>query len=106
MRELAVLFRRFLRHKWTLLAGFACIPLASLGDVWITQLIGGALDRLRQGPYAQARRVFGAEVFVNDDDGKTKFHGMCAGAAKQARDQKGKCKVKACGRLRMADVFR
>ena len=49
MRELAVLFRRFLRHKWTLLAGFACIPLASLGDVWITRLIGQALDRLRTG---------------------------------------------------------
>ncbi len=53
MRELAVLFRRFLRHKWTLLAGFACIPLASLGDVWITQLIGGALDRLREGSDAE-----------------------------------------------------
>lgn len=49
MRELAVLFGRFLRHKWTLLAGFACIPLAALGDVWITRLIGSALDRLRAG---------------------------------------------------------
>ena len=49
MRELALLFRRFLRHKWTLLAGFACIPLASLGDVWITRLIGQSLDRLRTG---------------------------------------------------------
>lgn len=53
MRELAVLFRRFLRHKWTLLAGFACIPLASLGDVWITRLIGDALDRLRTGSDAE-----------------------------------------------------
>ena len=49
MRELALLFRRFLRHKWTLLAGFACIPLASLGEVWITRLIGQSLDRLRTG---------------------------------------------------------
>ncbi|NUP96971.1 MAG: ABC transporter ATP-binding protein [Planctomycetaceae bacterium] len=53
MRELAVLFRRFLRHKWTLLAGFLCIPLASLGDIWITKLIGDALDRLRTGSDAE-----------------------------------------------------
>ena len=53
MRELAVLFRRFLRHKWTLLAGFLCIPLASLGDLLITKLIGDALDRLREGSDAE-----------------------------------------------------
>jgi ATP-binding cassette subfamily B protein len=53
VRELAVLFRRFLRHKWTLLAGFLCIPLASLGDIWITKLIGDALDRLRTGSDAE-----------------------------------------------------
>lgn len=53
MRELAVLFRRFLRHKWILLAGFLCIPLASLGDIWITKLIGDALDRLRTGSDAE-----------------------------------------------------
>jgi ATP-binding cassette subfamily B multidrug efflux pump len=42
-------FQRFLRYRWTLAAGVACIPLASLGDVWITKLIGDALDRLREG---------------------------------------------------------
>jgi ATP-binding cassette subfamily B protein len=40
-------FRRFLRHKPTLLAGLACIPLSSLGDIAITIVIGNALDRLR-----------------------------------------------------------
>ncbi|MCC7012704.1 MAG: ABC transporter ATP-binding protein [Planctomycetes bacterium] len=49
MRPLWTMFQRFLRYKWTLLAGFLCIPLASLGDIWITKLIGDALDRLREG---------------------------------------------------------
>ena len=53
MRDLARLFRRFLRHRWTLLAGFACIPLASLGDIWITTLIRDALNRLRDGSDAE-----------------------------------------------------
>jgi ATP-binding cassette, subfamily B, multidrug efflux pump len=42
-------FQRFLRYRWTLAAGIACIPIASLGDVWITKLIGDALDELREG---------------------------------------------------------
>jgi ATP-binding cassette subfamily B protein len=41
-------FRRFLRHKPTLLAGLCCIPLSSLGDIAITIVIGNALDRLRE----------------------------------------------------------
>jgi ATP-binding cassette subfamily B multidrug efflux pump len=53
VRDLARLFRRFLRHRWTLLAGFACIPLASLGDIWITTLIRDALNRLRDGSDAE-----------------------------------------------------
>ena len=40
-------FRRFLRYRGTLLAGFLCIPLAQLADVGITVLIGDALDRAR-----------------------------------------------------------
>jgi len=40
-------FLRFLRHRWTLLAGFLCIPLAQVADVWITVIIGDALDRAR-----------------------------------------------------------
>jgi len=34
-----------------------------------------ALDGLRQGTDAQAGGVFGAEVFVDDDDGEAEFHG-------------------------------
>ena len=47
MRDLVKAFRRFLRYRRTLLAGVACIPLAALGDIAITILIGDALDRLR-----------------------------------------------------------
>jgi ATP-binding cassette subfamily B protein len=42
-------FRRFLRHKRQLIPGFLCIPLAQLGDIAITMVIGNALDRLRRG---------------------------------------------------------
>jgi len=42
-------FRRFLRYKRQLLAGCACIPLAQLGDIAITIVIGDALDRLKLG---------------------------------------------------------
>lgn len=39
-------FRRyFLRHRGTLFLGFLCIPLAQGADVWITVLIGNALNR-------------------------------------------------------------
>ena len=48
MRDLRKTFRRFLRHRRTLIAGVACIPLSSLGDIAITVVIGDALDRLRQ----------------------------------------------------------
>ena len=47
MRVLARTFRRFLQYRRTLLAGIACIPLASLGDIGITITVGNALDRLR-----------------------------------------------------------
>jgi hypothetical protein len=30
---------------------------------------------LRQSANAQARRVFRAKIFINDDNGKAKFHG-------------------------------
>ena len=48
LRDLATCFRRFLRHRRRLGLGAACIPIAALGDVWITKLIGDALDRLRE----------------------------------------------------------
>jgi len=48
VRDLRKTFRRFLRHRRTLIAGVACIPLSSLGDIAITVVIGDALDRLRQ----------------------------------------------------------
>ena len=44
MSELKPFFRRFLRYRGPLLAGFICIPLAQLADVGITILIGNALD--------------------------------------------------------------
>lgn len=47
MSELWPFLRRFLRYRGPLLAGFVCIPLAQLADVWITLLIGDALDRAR-----------------------------------------------------------
>jgi ATP-binding cassette subfamily B protein len=56
VNELWRQFQRFLRYRWTLAAGVACIPLASLGDIWITKLIGDALDRLREGSDADFLR--------------------------------------------------
>ncbi|MBI5364054.1 MAG: ABC transporter ATP-binding protein [Planctomycetes bacterium] len=53
MKRLWSYFRRFLRHKRELLPGFFCIPLAQLGDVMVTLLIGDTLDRLRQGSDTQ-----------------------------------------------------
>ena len=46
--DLWVCFRRFLGHSRRLSAGALCIPVAALGDVAITKLIGDALDRLRE----------------------------------------------------------
>jgi ATP-binding cassette subfamily B multidrug efflux pump len=48
LAKLGRAFRRFLRHRRKLAAGLACIPLAALGDIAITKLIGDAIDRLRQ----------------------------------------------------------
>jgi ATP-binding cassette subfamily B protein len=42
-------FRRFWRYKRQLTLGFLCIPLAQLGDIAITIVIGNALDKLRLG---------------------------------------------------------
>jgi ATP-binding cassette subfamily B protein len=42
-------FRRFLRHKRQLIPGFLCVPLAQLGDIAITMVIGNTLDRLKRG---------------------------------------------------------
>jgi ATP-binding cassette subfamily B protein len=42
-------FRRFLRYRWTLLAGFLTIPLGSLCDIWLTLVVGDGLNRLRAG---------------------------------------------------------
>ncbi len=47
MRRLWNFFRRFLRHRRQLVAGFACIPAAQLCDVLVTVVIGRTLDRLR-----------------------------------------------------------
>lgn len=49
MKQLWIQFQRFLRFRWTLAAGVACIPLAALGDVWITKIVGDAIARLREG---------------------------------------------------------
>jgi ATP-binding cassette, subfamily B, multidrug efflux pump len=49
VRPLWSCFKRFLRYRWKLAAGVASIPLAALGDIWTTKLIGDALDRLRAG---------------------------------------------------------
>lgn len=47
MKRLWSFFRRFLRHKRQLVAGFLCIPAAQLLDVLITVVIGKTLDRLQ-----------------------------------------------------------
>ena len=50
-----------------------------------------ALDGLRQRADAQARGVLGAEVFVDDDDGKAKFHAAGLRAAGQNGQKGAKC---------------
>jgi len=47
--DLWTCFRRFLAHKGRLSAGVVCIPIATLGDVALTMVVGDALDRLRGG---------------------------------------------------------
>lgn len=49
MKRLWQHFGRFLRHKKQLVPGFLCIPLAQLGDIGITIVIGNTLDRLQKG---------------------------------------------------------
>ena len=53
MSPLLATFRRFLAYKRPLTLGILCVPLSSLGDIWITKLIGDALDRLRNGSDAK-----------------------------------------------------
>jgi ATP-binding cassette subfamily B protein len=40
-------FKRFLRYRGRLLCGVVAIPLAQLTDVWVTVLVGDAIDRAR-----------------------------------------------------------
>ncbi|MCC6407473.1 MAG: ABC transporter ATP-binding protein [Planctomycetes bacterium] len=47
MKHLARQFRRFLAYKRTLAFGLLCIPFASAADLWLTILVGDALDDLR-----------------------------------------------------------
>lgn len=49
MRLLARFYRRFLRHKYRLVAGFLAVPLTRLTDVAVTLTIGEGLNRLQQG---------------------------------------------------------
>ena len=49
MNQLWICFRRFLRYRGRLAAGLCCIPIAAIGDIGITKLVGDALDRLREG---------------------------------------------------------
>ena len=56
MSPLLACFKRFLRHRRQLALGVACVPLAALGDIQITLLIGDALDKLQQGSDADFLR--------------------------------------------------
>jgi ATP-binding cassette subfamily B protein len=47
LKRLWPFFRRFLRHRRHLFAGFACLPLAQLGDIAVTVVIGDALNRVK-----------------------------------------------------------
>jgi ATP-binding cassette subfamily B protein len=49
VKRLWPFFLRFLRHRRQLVAGFLCIPLAQLGDIAITLVIGNALEKLKSG---------------------------------------------------------
>jgi hypothetical protein len=55
---------------------------AVAGDAQHLEALG--FDGLRQRADAQTGGVFGAEVFVDDDDGKAEFHGAQV-YGKQAR---------------------
>ncbi|MCK6447091.1 MAG: ABC transporter ATP-binding protein/permease [Planctomycetes bacterium] len=47
MKHLARQFRRFLRYKRTLALGLLCIPIGAAADLWLTILVGDALDQLK-----------------------------------------------------------
>lgn len=47
MKLLLSYFQRFLRHRKRLLAGVLSIPLAQMGDVAVTILVGQAIERVR-----------------------------------------------------------
>jgi ATP-binding cassette subfamily B protein len=49
VKRLLPFFLRVLRHRRQLFAGFLCIPLAQLGDIAITIVIGNSLDALKKG---------------------------------------------------------
>jgi ATP-binding cassette subfamily B protein len=57
VKHLAREFRRFLVHKRTLALGLCCIPVASAADLWLTILVGDALDRLRSASDAEFLRT-------------------------------------------------
>jgi ATP-binding cassette subfamily B protein len=48
VKRLWPFFQRFLRHRRQLVAGFACLPLAQLGDIVVTVIIGNALTALQK----------------------------------------------------------
>lgn len=50
MLPLWTFFKRFLRYRRQLLAGFLCIPVANLADIGVTVLIGDAINRLQDSP--------------------------------------------------------
>jgi ATP-binding cassette subfamily B multidrug efflux pump len=68
VKRLWSFFLRFLRFRRQLIAGFLCIPLAQLGDIAITVVIGNALDKLKVGTDTQFLRgiffiIIGLSVF-------------------------------------------
>lgn len=60
MKHLARQFRRFLVYRRTLALGLLCIPVASAADLWLTILVGDALDELREA----SDSAFLARLFV------------------------------------------
>ena len=70
---------------------------AVAGDAQHLEAFG--LDGLRQRADAQAGGVLGAEVFVDDDDGKAEFHGEASSRARPKKIETGaKCKDIKIGR--------
>src|SRR5690606_18878504 len=50
------------------------------------------LDGRRQGAYAKPRRVLGAIVFINDDDGETEFHAVTPWSLLKRTTRAGHCR--------------